>query len=203
MLVDIKKIDLTMSTIAVLTIPPQQPVSIDQKDLEQVLTRPLSVVQSPAALVISSQKDQIEAIVAGNKTNIRDLSGRKMFSRNKIPSILNFFLQKYPTQVTSYGVNFIVTVPCKEPAKWIADNLLSSQISEKTGKTLVGGVSTISVASGQKTWNIKFEPIDDKRISVDFNASEQTQQLPGIARLRVELQEQFDGLLTFLNNLEL
>jgi hypothetical protein len=201
--VDIKKIDVTMSTIAVLTIPPQQPVSIDQKDLERVLTRPLSVVQSPAALVISSQRDQIEAIVAGNKTNIRDLSGRKIFSRNKIPSVLNFFIQKYKLQVTSYGINFIVTVPCRKPAKWIVDNLLSSQISERTGKTLVGGVSTISVASEQKTWNIKFEPIDDERISVDFNASEQTQQLPGVARLRTELQEQFDGLLTFLNNLEL
>lgn len=202
-MVDRAKIDVTISTIAVLTITPQQPISIDQKELEDVLRRPLSVVQSPAALVISSQRDQIEALLAGNKTNIRDLSGRKVFSESKVPTILDFFIRKFGLEVTSYGVNFVVSVPSAEPARWISDNILSPQITEKTGKALVGGAGTLKLEAGHKIWNVKFEPGVNEIINVDFNASEQTRQLPDPKRLREELQEQFDALLEFLADLRL
>lgn len=202
-MVEINKIDVTISTIAVLTELPQQALAIDQKELEQILTRPLSIVQSPTSLVVSSQRDQLEAILSGNKTNIRDLNGRKTFLKSKIPTVLNFFIQRFASQVTSYGVNFIVTVPCVQPAQWIANNLISSRVSEKTGKMPVGRMCVVSVESGRKTWNIKLEPIDDKTLNVDFNASEETQQLPDVKTMRDELQEQFDGLLKFLNDLEL
>ena len=201
-MVDTNKIDVTISTIAIVTEPPQQALAIDQKELEQVLTRPLSVVQSPTALVVSSQRDQLEAILSGNKTNIRDLSGRKTFLKSKIPTVLNFFIQRFAFQVTSYGVNFIVTVPCVQPAQWIANNLISSRVSEKTGKMPVGRMCVVSVESGRKTWNIKLEPIDDMTLNVDFNASEET-QLPDVKTMHDELQEQFEGLLKFLNDLEL
>ncbi len=203
MLVDTNKIDITISTIAVVTEPPQQALAIDQKELEQVLSRPLSVVQSPTALVVSSQRDQLEAILSGNKTNIRDLSGRKSFLESKIPIVLNFFIQRFASQVISYGVNFIVTVPCVQPAQWIANNLISSRVSEKTGKMPVGRMCVVSVESGRKSWNIKLEPIDDKTLNIDFNASEETQRLPDVKTMHDELQEQFDGLLKFLNDLEL
>ena len=202
-MVDINTLDITISTIAVVTKTPQQALTIDPKELEQILTRPLSVAQSPIALVVSSQRDQLEATLSGNKTNIRDLSGRKTFLQSKIPTVLNFFIQKFALQIISYGVNFVVSVPCAQPAQWIANNLISSRVSEKTGKTPVGGVCVVSVGSGHKTWNIKFEPIDDTTLNVDFNASEETQQLPDVKAMLDELQEQFDGLLTFLNDLEL
>lgn len=202
-MVDTNKIDITISTIAVVTEPPQQALAIDQKELEQVLSRPLSVVQSPTALVVSSQRDQLEAILSGNKTNIRDLSGRKSFLESKIPIVLNFFIQRFASQVISYGVNFIVTVPCVQPAQWIANNLISSRVSEKTGKMPVGRMCVVSVESGRKSWNIKLEPIDDKTLNIDFNASEETQRLPDVKTMHDELQEQFDGLLKFLNDLEL
>lgn len=200
---DVEKIDVTMSTIAVLAVTPEQPMSISQKELEDVLRRPVSVVQSPAALVVSSQRDQIEAILSGNKTNIRDLSGRKDFSESKVPTILHFFIQRLPSRITSYGLNFVMSVPCAKPARWISDNILSPQITEKTGKTLVGGAGTLKLEVGSKTWNVKFDPGDNEVISVDFNASEQTEELPEPNRLREELQEQFDELLEFLDSLEL
>lgn len=202
-MVDIDKIDVTISTIAVLTEPSQQALAFDQKELEQVLTRPLSVVQSPVSLVVTSQRDQLEAVLSGNKINIRDLSGRTDFLPSKIPTVLNFFIQKSGLQVISYGVNFIITVPCVQPAQWIAKNLISSRVLEKTGKTPIGRMCVVSVMSGHKTWNIKLEPIDDSMLNVDFNASEETQQLPDVNTMLDEMQEQFDGLLEFLNHLEL
>lgn len=194
-------IDIIMSTIAVITAPPAQPRSIDQKDLQQVLTRPLAVGQSPEGLLVSSQRDQIEVIAGGNKINVRDLSGEPRFSESKIPSTLRFFLG--PSQIKSYGVNFIITVPRVEPLQWMRDNILSPQISEKTQKTLIGGAGTLKIAAEQKIWNIKLEPGEDDTINVDFNASEETQQLPDNDRLRQELQEQFDALLRLLNDLGL
>lgn len=194
-------IDIMMSTIAVITPPPPQPRSIDQKDLQQVLTRPLAIGQSPEGILVSSQRDQIEVIVGGNKINVRDLSGQPRFSESKIPPILHFFLG--PSQINSYGVNFIVVVPRVEPLQWMRDNILSPQISERTQKTLIGGAGTLKIAFEHKTWNIKLEPGEDDTINVDFNASEETQQLPDDARLCQELQEQFDALLRFLNALRL
>jgi len=201
-LVDQAKIKISMTTIAILTAPPQ-PYTIDQQELQKLLTPPLTIGQSPEGLLVSSQKDQIQVIAGGIKTNVRDLSGRKTFSRNKIPAILEFFIRRFKLKVTSYGVNFIINVPCMEPVKWIGDNIISTQISQKTGKTLIGGMATVKMAAGQKTWNIKFEPSGNKMISVDFNASEETPQLPDRQRLREELQEQFQALLGFLNDLEL
>ena len=201
-MVDQAKIDISMTTIAIITALPQQS-AIAQQEMEQILTPPLIIGQSPEGLLVSSQKDRIQVIAGGIKTNVRDLSGRKTFSRNNIPAILNFFIQRFALQVTSYGVNFVINVPCIEPVKWIGDNILSTQVSQKTGKTLIGGAATIKIASGQKTWNIKFEPSGDKMIKVDFNASEKTQQLPDQQRLREELQEQYHALLGFLDALEL
>jgi len=191
-----------MSTIAVLAEPPQQS-AISQQEFEQILTPPLTIGQSPLGLLVSSPKDQIEVVAGGIKTNVRDLSGRKTFSKNKIPAILHFLIDRFKLQVTSYGVNFVINVPCIEPVKWIGDNIISTQVSQKTGKTLIGGIATVKIEAEQKTWNIKFEPSGNKMIKVDFNASEETQQLPDRQRLREELQEQFQALLEFLNALEL
>ncbi len=202
-MVNLATIDITMITIAVLIEPPAQPKPISQKDLEQVLTRPLAIGQLADGLILSSQRDQTEVITSGNKINVRDLSGRKVFSDSKIPTVLNFFLAATSPRITSYGVNFIVVVPCVEPLQWIRDNILSPQIFERTGMRLLGGAGTLKIASKSKTWNIKFEPGDGDKINLDFNASEQTQQLPDEGRLREELQEQFDAFLQLLNDLGL
>ena len=191
-----------MTTIAILTAPPQIS-GINQQELEQILTPPLTIGQSDEGMLVSSQKDQIQVIAGGIKTNVRDLSGRKTFSRSKIPVILHFFINRFKLQVTSYGVNFVINVPCIEPVKWIGDNIISTQVSQKTGKTLIGGIATVKIEAEQKTWNINFKPSGNKMIKVDFNASEETQQLPNQQRLREELQEQYHALLGFLDALEL
>jgi hypothetical protein len=192
-----------MSTIAVTSEQPPQPISIDQKKLEDVLARPLTIGQSPQGLLVSSQRYQLQVIAGANKINVRDLSGRLAFSQSKVPTVLDFFIRESGFQVNSYGVNFIITVPCAEPAQWIRDNILAPQISEKIRKTLVGGMAIISIASEHKTWNVKLEPGGDETISVDFNASEFTTRLPDQDMLCKELNEQFDGLLQLLNDLGL
>jgi len=191
-----------MSTIAVLTVPPKQAVPLNPKELEQVLTGPISVGQFEG-LLFGSHRDQIEAATGGNKINIRDLSGRPDVSQSKIPTVLHFFVRTSASKVTAYGVNFLITVPCVEPNGWILENILTSKISEKTGKTLTGGVAQLRMESKPKTWNIKLEPGENGIISIDFNASEEIGELPDEQQLRDELKVQFDAFLKFLDDLGL
>ena len=192
-----------MSTIAVTSDQPPLQTSFSEKELESILKRPFTIGQSPAGLMVSSQRDQIEIIAGGNKLNVRDLRGDVEFSKSKIPTVLDFFIQKTEYQVSSYGVNFLITVPCAESGQWIRDNILAPNISERIGMTVFRGAAVLNITSGDKTWNIKLEPGESDRINVDFNASETTGQLPDQERLRKEMSEQFDGLIKLLNDLGL
>ena len=199
-----ESIEVVMSTIVLLSSPSQQPpVAINQKDLERVITPPLLIGESGPATIISSQRDQIEVVSAGNMLSVRDLNGRSEFSESKVPVVLGFFLSLSAPRLSSYGVNFIISVPCSEPGQWIRDNILATQISVKTGKTLLGGSARLKIAADPKTWNIKLEPREDNKISVDFNASEDTRELPDPAHLRQEMGEQFESMLRFLTELGL
>lgn len=201
-MVDRASIEIVMTTIAALSSPSQQPATIDQKDLERILTRPLTIGQSGPTLIIGSQRDQIEVVTVANLLNVRDLSGRSEFSESKVPVVLDFFLKLSSPRLSSYGVNFIIAVPRSQPEQWIRDNILAGQISVKTKKTLLGGSAMLKIAADPKTWNVKLEPREDK-ISVDFNATEDTQEVPDLAHLRQEMGEQFESMLKFLTELGL
>ena len=194
---------ITMSTIAVVSKQLPQQVTVDQKEFERVLKAPITFGQSSAGFLVSSQRDQIEVIAGGNKINVRYLGSDTDFLKSKIPEVLDFFTRQSKFKVSSYGVNFIVTVPCSKPAQWIRDNVLAADIPEKLEKTVMGGAAILNIESGRKTLNIKLDPSDDERLSVDFNASETTGDLPNQEGLRRELKEQFDELQKLLNNLGL
>lgn len=198
-----RSVEIVMSTIALLSLPSKEPDNIDQKDLERVLTPPLLIGQSGPAVIISSQRDQIEVITVGNMLNVRDLSGRSDFSGSKVPDVLGFFCSLSTPRLSSYGVNFIIAIPRLEPEQWIRDNILAAQISIKTRKTVLGGNATLKIAAAPKTWNIKLESVRDNKISVDFSASEDTQEIPNPERLRQEMGEQFESMLRFLTELGL
>jgi hypothetical protein len=191
-----------MSTIAVFGSPSQPPATLEQKNLERVLTRPLTISQSGPRLIITSQRDQIDVVVVGNLLNVRDLSGRSEFSESKVPAVLDFFLKLSTPRLTSYDLNFVIAVPRSQPELWIRDNILASQISVKTKKTLLGGSAMMKIAADPKTWNISLEPGEDK-VNVDFSASEDTQELPDLARLRQQMGEQFESMFKFLTELGL
>jgi len=201
-LINIDDIYLVTSTIAVThEIPADKNVNI--KDLEQFLSPPLTVGVTPEGTMISSQRDQIEIVTSNVKTNVRDLSGKTDFVASKGGGILNWFVTNFELKINSYGINFILRVSCSTPRQWITENILSSRISERTGNKLTGGAALISLDASPKTWNIKFEPINDDKLAVDFNASEKTVTLPAADILCSELKTQWELLAKLLGNLGL
>lgn len=201
-MVNIDDIYMVMATVAIVHEVPE-PKSVNVKDFEQLLFPPITVANSPAGMLISSQREQIEVLVASTKTDFRDLSGRKDFSSSKIGEVVKYFASKFGLKINTYGINFILRVPHLEPGKWIMENVLSSGILEKTGKVLVGGAGTVSLKSGRKTWNVGFESTNDNKIEVNFNASEKRVELPSAVALRNELKKQWDLLVKFLSDLGL
>ncbi len=202
-MVNIDDVYLVMSTVAILHEIPE-PKNINIKDLEKLLSPPITAVaSSPVGTLISSQRDQIEILIANNKTDFRDLSGRKDFSSSNIGKMVEYFVSEFQLKVNTYGINFILRVPHSEPRKWITENILSPEISSKTGKKLVGGKGTVSLKSGRKTWNIEFDATEDNRIGVNFNATEKGDKVPSTEALRNELNKQWNLLVKLFSDIGL
>ncbi len=202
-MVNIDDIYLVMSTVAILHELPE-PKNINIKDFEALLSPPITAAASlPAGMLINSPRDQIEILMANNKTDFRDLSGRKDFSSSNIGKLVEYFAGKFRLKVNTYGINFILRVPHSEPRKWIMENILSSKISKKTRKKLLGGNGTVSLKSGRKTWNIGFEATDDNKIGVNFNATEKSDEMPSAEELRDDLNKQWNSLIKFFSDIGL
>src|SRR4030042_6424976 len=118
-MVNIDDIYLVMSTVALLHEIPE-PKNINIKEFEKFLGPPINAVaSSPVGMLISSQRDQTEILIANNKTDFRDLSGRKDFSSSNIGKIVEYFVSEFQLKVHTYGINFILRMPHSEPQKWV------------------------------------------------------------------------------------
>lgn len=201
-MVNVNDIYLVMSTIAITHEVPTT-TNVNVKEIEQFLSPPITVGAGLEGSLISSQRAQIEILTSNVKTNVRDLSGETDFGERKIGMILNHFVTNFGLKVNSYGVNFILRVSCSAPGQWIMENILSPRISEKTGRKLVSGAAAVSLEAERKTWNIKFESIDENKLAVNFNASEKTVELPETDVLSGKLKTQWELLVKFLGDLGL
>ncbi len=94
-MVNIEDVYLVMSTVTILHEIPE-PKNINIKDFETFLSPPITAVASlPVGMLISSQRDQIEILIANNKTDFRDLSGRKDFSSSNIGKMVQYFVSEF------------------------------------------------------------------------------------------------------------
>ena len=194
---------LVMSTVAILHEIPE-PKNINIKDFEKLLSPPINAVASlPVGMLISSQRDQVEILIANNKTDFRDLSGKKDFSSGKIVELVEYFVSELQLKINTYGINFILKVNRSRSDRWIVENILCSEISKKTGKKLLGGKGTISMKSGRKTWNIEFEASEVDKIGVNFNATEKGDKVPSDGALTTEIKRQWNSLVKLLGDLNL
>jgi hypothetical protein len=193
---------LVMRTFAILHEIPETK-NVNAKDFETLMSPPVTAVATPSGIMISSQRDQIEIVIAGNKTDFRDLSGKTDFSSSKIEKVSQYFVDLLKLKANTLGINFVLRIPQPEPQKWILDNILSSEISKKVNKKLVGGSGSISLKSGLKTWNLVFEKTDKEQIGLNFNMSESIKKAPTSEEITKEFETQWKFLAKFLNELGL
>ena len=196
--------DISQSTIAVAIQPPAPPLDIGDSDVRSLMRPPFSIGQGPAGeSLLSSTRDQLEVIFSPTKINVRDLSGRRQFGESKVPEILHIFVGKYGTPIQSFGINFVILIPKPDPQGWIKRVLLNPKIEGASGLRVIGGQAQVSLQSNPKTLNISFQRAQDNSgIEMNFNASENTHELPVPNSLRQSMDEQLNGLRELVHNLE-
>ena len=201
-MVNINDIYLVMRTCAILHDIPETK-NIDLKAFENLMSPPVTAAVTVSGTMISSQRDQIEIIIASNKTDFRDLSGKTDFSSSKIETVLKYFVEEFKIKANTLGINFILRVPQDEAQEWILNNILSSELSKKINKKLIGGTGNVSFKSGSKTWNIIFEVNEKNKIGINFNMTESIKQIPIIKGLKKEFGNLWKFLVKFLTDLGL
>ena len=206
-MVNDRQMEILVSTIAVLLVPPTElvPVGITEDALTGILRRPLTVGEaSGGRTIISSNRDQVDVQLFPNKLDVRDVSGDAAEGRRKIPRILTEFLALLanPT-ITSIGINFIVELSQAEPTQWLGTNFLDPDLATRLGAQPTCNDIALILEVPPKVRNVRFTAQGSDRINVNFNASEETQELPSPKRLEQDLQEQFDTLRRLIEKLEL
>lgn len=197
---------LTLSTIAVVVNPPKELPRITDEDIRSLLNPPLSVgMTNMGQSIVTSTKDQIDVLTTPTKIEVRDLSGADRLKRTKIPRIIHAYLDWYGTQPMSYGINFILTIaPITDPDMWIGSNLVHESIPSKSGKRLLGSKSaSFSLEAGQKVWNIRVTSVPKNSLEINFNSSQEINELPSAEFLIEERAEQYRQLKEFIRTLGL
>ena len=195
--------DISQSTIAVVIQPPVSPPNIQDADLRSLIRPPYAIGQASATeSILSSTRDQMEIILSPSKINVRDTSGKDEFDDSRVPEILHWFVGKYGTPVRSFGINFVILLENPNPQLWIKEVLLNPSIESKSGLNLLGGQARISLQTGQKTWNIGFQQMQEENIlELNFNASQEASELPAIMELQQSMNEQLLKLKDLMANL--
>ena len=201
---DTSQWDITQSTIAVVIRPPDTHINLEESDLRPLLRPPYSISQTPIGeTAVLSNRDRVEVIFNPAKINVRDYSGRDIFAESTVPSVLSMLVEKYNSEIRSFGINFVILIPNADPENWICNVLLNPSIEKATNLHVLGGQARLSLQSDPKTWNISFQQTQDNSgIEVNFNASEDAEVLPTIEELQQSMDDQLMKLRSFMDQLK-
>ena len=153
------------------------------------------------SVTVTSPRQQIEVIAQATKINVQDQSGKTDFENSKIPRVLYAIVDSYGTDVTSYGVNFLLSIECPEPSTWIARHVYDPELGARTGTTLLGASANIRLDSPPAVLTLLLDAEGEDRIHVNSNASYQG-ALPDETGLRGQLTSEYADLKRLLANIE-
>lgn len=197
---DISDIDLVVTSLAVLFDLPEIESPVNSEQLAMVIRRPLGIGQSAEGLlIVNSSRDQIELQLAPNKIDVRDLSGDIDHAKAKLPEVTSGILSLIDNpELTSFGLNFIVEKPMKNPTAWIGQTFLNQELAREFGSSLASTVVVIMRPGSPKSASVRIENRGDSRISINWNASETANSLPDPDQFAIQLQQQYDELVGFI-----
>ena len=193
-------------TIAVLFEPLSSAPSLRENDLTDILKRPIGIGQTPDGMIIvSSNRDQAEIVLALNKIDVRDLSGDIAIAKTRIPQRLSAFLQLIsPSSLTSFGLNFVTEIPVADAQKVVADSFLDPDlIGRAESEVRSDSVSLSFRHASEKEWTLRFGTRGNEAVTVNFNASEAAVSLPEDDELGRQLETQYEQLVEYVKLLRL
>ena len=197
------RIELVTGTIAVIFEPPEAQPTIDPDALTTFMRRPISIGQTAAGLtVVHSGRDQIDVHLGANKLDVRGISGELPDIREKVPKVLEPFLELLSiSTIQTYGVNFILEVSPSEPNTWLSSTFLNPTLTD-TFRTPVSSTGVVlKYNHAPKEVTLRLDARDNSVLSVNFNASESATSPPNQGQLSQDLEDQYANLVRILQDL--
>ena len=200
----IQSLDFVASTVAVLFGPEFQPKSpVPGQAISRFMHRPTLNISPEGAAVITSHRDQIEVVLAANKLDVRDVSGRDEIAHERITTVLHGISPILSDdKPRSYGINFVVSMPKDNPTRWIAEKFLSPGLKSIIESPIGSNSVSLTFEQARKRMTVRFDPGPESTIMVNFNASEEISELPGQQAMVTDIGAQHKTLLDFLAALE-
>ena len=197
--------ELIVSTVAVvLASGPNDPPLTVGIEVQEILRPPLSVSQGPEGTIITSNRDQVEVELSGNKLNVRESSGNITQARSKVPKIVYGFLADLAdTAIRSYGINLVLETYKERANEWLGNNFLNPSLASPLGTPLSSNLVALLFDYPPKKWTVRFQNLSSDRLNVNLNASESTSELPSQEKLGHEVEEQYEALKKFLSEIGL
>ena len=192
------KLDLLFSTVAVVFDPIQNMPAfrITDETLTEILKHPLNLGNAPGGqIVISSPRDNIEVQISPNKIDVRDLSGDIAHGQSEIPRVSSGFIELFDNpNLISYGINFVVEIANDNPALWVANRLLHADLSEYFGDEVTSNQVSLMFPNSDKDITLQIGARGRNQLHVNFNASQNTSNLPSNEDLSEEIAQQYQIL---------
>ena len=201
----VQSLDFVASTVAVLFGPEFQPKSpVPGQAIAEFMHRPTVNMSPEGAAVITSHRDQLEVVLAANKLDIRDVSGRGTTAHERIPRVVHGICPILSNdQPKTYGINFVVSMPKENPTGWIAQKFLRQNLNSIIEPPIESNGVSVAFDQSNKRITVQFQPSPDSTIMVNFNASQAISELPRQETLATDIESQLKTLLDLLAALEI
>jgi hypothetical protein len=200
----VDSLDFIASTVAILFGPEFQPKSpVPGQEIGKFMHRPILNISPEGATVLTSHRDQIEVLLAGNKLDVRDVSGRGNTAHERIPTVLHGICPIISNdKPRSYGINFVVSTPNDNPTGWIAERFLNQDLCSIVGSPIGSNGVSVVFERANKIITVRFDPGPESTIMVNFNASQVISELPKTQAMATDIEAQHGRLLKLLAALE-
>lgn len=199
----VESLDFVASTVAVVFGPEFQPKSpVPGQAMAAFLHRPTVSLSPDGSVVITSHRDQVEVVLSANKLDVRDVSGRDETAYEKIPKVLHGIRPLLSgEQPKLLGINFVVSVPQENPRSWIAQKFLAQDLKTIIQAQFDSNSVSVSYEQSGKRVTVRFDASPESALIVNFNASQDIDDLPAEEEMARDIKSQRKALLELLRAL--
>lgn len=203
----IQDLDILSSNIVVVLNKPEKPIPFSPSDLGKIVREPLNITQTLDGIIIDSPRDQIEITLTSGRLKVADNSGQIPSKKRAVEVTLNI-LRLLNTTYRAFGLNYKITFRPeaeRNPADVIANTVLDKDRIENSSRLkIIGAAATLFYNRGTKVCTLTIEPqarLKGDKIIVDFNAHEDSSELPPMDQLQKSFKKEYSALIKVLSSI--
>ena len=173
------------------TGPPNSPL----ETFRDFLRPPLGIHPSVDGIRIVSNRDQLEALLVPDRTEVRDYSGDVEKGSSKLVDIIFQVMRlRELSALTSYDINFVAeseNTSDESVEAWLGKHFLNQSLADSLGASPDCHSVVMSYQHGEKTQVVELTETSDTRVIIRYLTQEEATTLPDCGQLQSEVQGQY------------